>query len=232
MTCMMPASALRKTTRQSRRLSCVAAHRRLKWDRNKPEENAVAVDSLELHLASAQQRLATLQRRASADVAESKLLPRALKEAENLLEELRVAQEQLVEARQRLEDVQTELTRQYEKYWDLFDQMSDAYVVTKSDSSILEANCAAAELFNVSQRFLIGKPLSVFVCEDRSGFLKILESTTEHAGPTELSFRFRPRERAPLDVSATIRNDGSSIRWVLRPAGIRASVEEVPSSGV
>jgi two-component system sensor histidine kinase VicK len=210
----------------------VVAHRRLKWDRSNPEENAVAVDSLELQLASAQQRLATLQRRASADVAESKLLPRALKEAENLLEELRVAQEQLVEARQRLEDVQTELTRQYEKYWDLFDQMPDAYVVTKPDSSILEANCAAAELFNVSQRFLIGKPLSVFVCEDRSGFLKILESTTEHAGPRELSFRFRPRERAPLDVSATIRNDGTSIRWVLRPAEIRASVEEVPSSGV
>jgi PAS domain S-box-containing protein len=192
----------------------------------------VSVDSLELQLASAQQRLATLQRRASAEAAESKLLPRALKEAENLLEELRVAQEQLVEARQRLDELQAELTKQYEKYWDLFDEMPDAYVVTKLDSSIVEANRAAAELFNVSQRFLIGKPLSVFVCQDRSGFLKTLGSMNAQTHPTELPFRLRPRERAPLDVSAIVRADGTSIRWVVRPVESRASVEQVGSSSV
>jgi two-component system, OmpR family, sensor histidine kinase VicK len=204
----------------------------IKMENLRPEVNAVAVDSLELQLASAQQRLAALQRRASAEGTEAKLLPRALKEAENLVEELRVAQEQLVEARQRLEDVQAELTKQYEKYWDLFDEMPDAYVVTKPDSSIVEANRAAAELFNVSQRFLVGKPLSVFVCQDRSGFLKLLASMPEHAGSTEFTFRLRPRERAPVHVSATIRNEGSSIRWVLRPYQIRASVDEAASSGV
>jgi PAS domain S-box-containing protein len=190
----------------------------------------VSVDSLELQLASAQQRLATLQRRASAESVESKLLPRALKEAENLLEELRVAQEQLVEARQRLEDVQAELTKQYEKYWELFDQMPDAYLVTKLDSSIVEANRAAAELFNVSQRFLIGKPLSVFVCQDRSGFLRTLESMGEQTHATELSFRLRPRERAPLDVSASVRADGAAIRWVVRPVEVKASMELDSSS--
>lgn len=190
----------------------------------------MSVDSLELQLASAQQRLATLQRRASAESVESKLLPRALKEAENLLEELRVAQEQLVEARQRLEDVQAELTKQYEKYWELFDQMPDAYLVTKLDSSIVEANRAAAELFNVSQRFLIGKPLSVFVCQDRSGFLRTLESMGEQTHATELSFRLRPRERAPLDVSASVRADGAAIRWVVRPVEVKASMELDSSS--
>jgi PAS domain S-box-containing protein len=193
----------------------------------------VSVDSLELQLASAQQRLATLQRRAAAESMESKLLPRALKEAENLLEELRVAQEQLVEARHRLEDVQAELTKQYEKYWELFDEMPDAYVVTKADSTIIEANRAAAELFNVSQRFLVGKPLSVFVCQDRSGFLRVLESIPDRSHPTELSFRLRPRERAPLDVSSTMRADGGSVRWIIRPVEVRAAIEqEVDSSSV
>lgn len=192
----------------------------------------MSVDSLELQLVSAQQRLATLQRRASAESGESKLLPRALKEAENLLEELRVAQEQLVEARHRIEDIQAELTRQYEKYWELFDEMPDAYLVTKADSSIVEANRAAAELFNVSQRFLIGKPLSVFVCQDRSGFLKTLESMSEHTLATELPFRLRPRERAPLNVSATVRADGVSIRWVVRPVEAGATVAEVDSPTV
>lgn len=192
----------------------------------------MSVDSLELQLVSAQQRLATLQRRASAESGESKLLPRALKEAENLLEELRVAQEQLVEARHRIEDIQAELTKQYEKYWELFDEMPDAYLVTKADSSIVEANRAAAELFNVSQRFLIGKPLSVFVCQDRSGFLKTLESMSEHTLATELPFRLRPRERAPLNVSATVRADGVSIRWVVRPVEAGATVAEVDSPTV
>lgn len=191
----------------------------------------MSVDALELQLASAQQRLATLQRRASAESAESKLLPRVLKEAENLLEQLRVTQEQLVETRGRLEEVQSELTKQYEKYWELFDAMPDACVVTKPDSAILEANRAAAELFNVSQRFLIGKPLSVFVCQDRSGFLRVLQSLGEQTGSTELPFRLRPRERAPLAVSATLRVDGGSIRWVVRPLETRASVA-VDSSSV
>ena len=64
----------------------------------------------------------------------------------------------------------------------------------------------------------------MFVCQDRSGFLKILESMTEHAHPTELSFRLRPRERAPLDVSATIRPDGASIRWVVRPVEAKEEI--------
>jgi PAS domain S-box-containing protein len=176
----------------------------------------VSVDSLELQLASAQQRLSTLQRRAAAEPAPSKLLPRALKEAETLLEELRGAQEQLVEFRRRLEEVQTELARQNGKYAELFDEVSDAFVVTKLDSSIIEANRAAAELLNLSQRFLIGKPFSVFVCQDRSGFLNLLESMRDQTGATSLTLRLRPRERAPLDVSATIRADGGAIRWLVR----------------
>jgi PAS domain S-box-containing protein len=184
----------------------------------------MSVDSLELQLASAQQRLVTLQRRAAAEPGQSKLLSRALKEAETLLDELRGAQDQLVEFRRRLEEVQTELAKQCDKYAELFDQVSDAYVVTKLDSSIIEANRAAAELLNLSQRFLIGKPLSVFVCQDRSGFLKLLESMREQTGAAELPFRLRPRERAPLDVFATIRADGGSIRWVLRPVEAYVSV--------
>jgi PAS domain S-box-containing protein len=177
----------------------------------------VSVDSLELQLASAQQRLASLQRRAAAEPGQSKLLPRALREAETLLEELRGAQEQLVEFRCRLEEVQTELAKQSAKYGELFEAMSDAYVVTRLDSSIIEANRAAAELLNLSQRFLIGKPLSVFVCQDRSGFLKMLESLRDRTDATTLPLRLRPRERAPLDVSATIRADNGSIRWLVRP---------------
>jgi two-component system sensor histidine kinase VicK len=178
----------------------------------------VAIDVLEMQLVSAVQRLATLQRRAGTDRDPGKLLERALKELEAALEEVRVAQEQIVDNRQRMEQLQVELTKQYEKYWELFDEMPQAYVVTRPDSTITEVNRAAAELFNVSQRFLVGKTLSVFVCENRSDFLTESMRVAREARSQEFGFKLRPRERAPIDVTARVSGDASALRWVLRPS--------------
>jgi PAS domain-containing protein len=182
----------------------------------------MAINSLELQLAHAVQRFNVLQRSGGADPG-SKLLPRAMDELEKALEELRVAQEQLVENRFRLEGMQAELTRQYQKYWELFDEMPQPYIVTKPDTTITEANQASAELLNVSQRFLTGKTLSVFVCENRSGFLQAVDHAASVTEATQLNFRIRPRERAPMDVCGTVRG-GDSLRWVLtRCSGISPS---------
>jgi PAS domain S-box-containing protein len=170
-----------------------------------------------MQLVSAVQRLAALQRRAATDRDHAKLLERTLRELEASLEEVRVAQEQIVENRLRMEQLQVELTRQYEKYWELFDEMPQAYVVTRPDSTITEVNRAAAELFNVSQRFLVGKTLSVFVCEDRDHFLDESLRVSREAKSQEMAFKLRPRERAPLDINARVCGDASSLRWVLRP---------------
>src|SRR3954466_14854327 len=170
-----------------------------------------------MQLVSAVQRLATLQRRAGTDRDHGKLLERALKEAGAALGEVRVAQEQLVENRTRMEQLQVELTKQSERYWELFDEMPQPYVVTRPDSTITEVNRAAAEWFNVSQRFLVGKTLSVFVCEDRGRFLNESARVAGEARSQELAFKLRPRERSPLDVRARVSGDASSLRWVLRP---------------
>jgi PAS domain S-box-containing protein len=145
-----------------------------------------------------------------------------MKELENALEEVRVAQEQLIESRRRMEDLQGELQRQYEKYWQLFNEMPQPYVVTRSDSTIVEANRAASELFNVSQRFLVGKTISVFISEDRGRILTDLARLVDSAHTTEIRFRLRPRERAVLDVHARIAGDKDGLRWVItrvEPAG-------------
>lgn len=149
-------------------------------------------------------------------------MSRALHELERALEEVRVAQEQIIENRGRMEGMQQELTQQYRKYWELFDEMPQAYVVTRPDTTITEANKAAAELLNVSQRFLVGKTLSVFVCENRSSFLE--ESSGATAGSRlDLKFRLRPRERAPMDVSAQVTAGEDSLRWILRSASAGAT---------
>ena len=179
----------------------------------------MAVDALELQLASALQRLHTLERRAETQSDNRTLLSRSLAELSTALEEVRVAQEQIIENRRRIEELQAELSAQAMKYWQLFDEMPEPYVVTRPDTVIVEVNRAGAELFNVSQRFLTGKVLSVFVCEDRGRFLDESGRIATERGSAEWRLKLRPRERAPLTVSATVRGDGSALRWVFRRLG-------------
>src|ERR1051326_5279486 len=162
----------------------------------------MGVDALELQLASALQRFHTLQRRAESTTDKGPLLSRTLAELSTAREEIRVAKEQIIENRRRMELLQAELTAQMNKYWDLFDEMPEPYIVTRSDTTISEVNRAAAELLNVSQRFLVGKTLSVFVCEDRTRFLDESRRLAQDRGTAELRLKLRPRERAPLAVTA------------------------------
>jgi PAS domain-containing protein len=178
----------------------------------------MSVNSIELQLATALQRFNTLQRRVDSDSGHSSaLLGRTLHELERALEEVRVAQEQLLDNRSRLEEAQAELVRQSQKYWQLFDDMPQPYLVTEIDSTITEANKAAAELLNVSQRFLVGKPLSVFICQDRGRFIEEARRATTEPAPLDLTVKLRPRERAPIDVAVTVSGGGTSLRWILRP---------------
>jgi PAS domain-containing protein len=94
--------------------------------------------------------------------------------------------------------------------------MPQPYIVTRGDTTITEANKAAAELLNISRRFLIGKTLSVFVSENRTQFLQDCARIAD-ARSIDLKLRIRPRERAPTDVAATVRGSSESLRWVMRP---------------
>jgi PAS domain S-box-containing protein len=179
----------------------------------------VAVDSLELQLASALQRYHSLQRRAETLKESPALLMRSLAELGTALEEIRVAQDQILDNRRRLEELQAELAHQCARYWELFDEMPQPYVVTRADSVIVEVNRAGAELFNVSQRFLVGKAMSVFVCEDRSRFLTELTRIAGDRASSALNFKLRPRERAPLHVEAKVKGEASTVRWILSAIG-------------
>ena len=178
----------------------------------------MAVDALELQLASALQRYRSLQRRAESQPKDpGSLVARSLAELGTALEALRVAQEHILENRSTIASLQKELLERSTRYWELFDEMPDAYVVTRTDTTILEVNRAAADLFNMSQRFLVGKVLSVFVCEDRGRILDESSSIAQTKGVADLRLKLRPRERAPLTASVHVRGDGANLRWILRP---------------
>jgi len=178
----------------------------------------VPIDAIELQLAAAMQRYHALQRRAETHHDSSSILAKAFAELDTAFEALRVAQEQLIENRARMERLQSDLQRQSERYWQLFDEMPDAYVVTKDSTAIVDVNKAAARLFNVSQRFLVGKTLSVFVCEDRAQFLGTAARLANEGGLHEMIVKLRPRERAPLAVRARVTGDREGLRWVFQPA--------------
>lgn len=180
----------------------------------------MGVDALELQLASALQRFHSLQRRAETQAKDpGTLTVRALAELGTALEALRVAQDQIIEDRHRMEHLQAELTAQCSKYWELFDGMPDPYLVTRADTTIVEVNRAASDLLNVSQRFLAGKTLTIFICEDRGRFLDESGRIAREKETAELRVKLRPRERAPLWIGARVRGDGQHLRWVFRHDG-------------
>lgn len=183
----------------------------------------MGVDAFELRLVSALQRFHALQRRAETRGDHATLLTRALEELGSALEELRLAQEHILDQRHRIEELQAQQRDQQAKYWELFDEMPDPSVVTKPDTTILEVNRAAADLFNVSQRHLVGKTLSVFVCEDRARFLEESGRLVQKQDAADLQLRLRPRERAPLAVRVRVRGDGGHLRWILRAVGSNAA---------
>jgi PAS domain-containing protein len=185
-----------------------------------PAEEAavVAVDNFELQLLAAVQRYQALQRRVETRPKDpSAAGAHAVAQLGTALELVRVVHDQLVECRHRSEALVAELAAQRAKYWALFDEIAEPVLVTSADTTILEANRAAAELLNVSQRFLVGKTLSVFVCQDRGPFLAASNRLAQEGDSAELGVKLRPRERAPLALTAKVRGEGATLRWTLRP---------------
>lgn len=94
------------------------------------------------------------------------LLSVAFKELGVASEELQVVLEELKQQNQELTDRQIMLEIERQRYQELFEFVPDGYIVTDAAGVIQEANCAAAKMLKVSQHFLVGKPLMVFVDED------------------------------------------------------------------
>jgi PAS domain S-box-containing protein len=194
------------------------------------ERRRPVFDTRHLQVASAVQRLTALQRRAGQATAPTpRLFEEVLGELAHALEELQVTQQHLIEQRDELVAARHQLQIEREKYWQLFDGAPDAYVITTPDVQIVDANRAAADLLNISQRFLVGKNFSIFVCNDRTQLLAQALEIAQTRASANLSFSVRPRERAPFSVNARVvaaaEPVDASLRWMLRRIEQPARVE-------
>ena len=164
----------------------------------------MSVDSLRARIVSSRQRFSQLQRRAASSSRSPKVVSDAIAQLELSLNALDAAQQQLVERRQELTRARQQLAEERDRYWHLFDAAPDAGVITASDGRILEANRAAAELLNSSQKFLIGRNLSVFSSSERGRLIAGASRLAESGGCADWVFDLRPRERAAVRVTARV----------------------------
>jgi len=102
----------------------------------------------------------------------------------------------------------------------LFEEMPLACVETDASGIIFHANSAAASMLNTSVKHLSARLLMHFA-EDRERFGELLRGLSVDGSTHRASLVIRPRERAPLQVEATVvprvPGDSTSWLWFLMP---------------
>jgi PAS domain S-box-containing protein len=127
-------------------------------------------------------------------------------EIDAVLEDLQVTYEQMQTRLEITETTQDDLSQQnrrvaaaYDHYRDLFQSAPIAYLVTDANGVILEGNGAIAQLLNVPQPYLAGKPLMLYVAEsDRSAFRTHLSQLPYESDRQIWQMTVCPRGRQPF----------------------------------
>ncbi|NEU82865.1 ATP-binding protein [Nostoc sp. UIC 10630] len=166
-----------------------------------------------------------LKSTASERYSQQELTTEAFAELQIALEEMRIASEELQATRIAVE-------KERQRYQELFDFAPDAYLVTDIYGTILEANHATTILLNISQRFLIRKPLLSFIGQsDHQAFFNYLTQLQHLDRGGEWEVCLQPREKVCFDVAltvVTVRNEVGkpvALRWLMRDISKRRRLE-------
>lgn len=175
-------------------------------------------------LRAVYQRVWVLQQRTN-ELPESQqaLLFEALGELQAVLEELQASETELRDQNEALVNTRQAVELERQRYRELFEFAPDGYLVTDGNGRIQEANQAIAILLNVSQLFLVDKPLLIFIHQpDRAAFHLKLDQLQRVNQLQDWQVRLRSPQRSPFDASLTVvavRNSNGqivSLRWLLR----------------
>ena len=198
-------------------------------------KSSVNVEKFAQQIQDMLRRLADLQRRADESPLQQQELLAAgyYEELQTALEKLQIAEEELRQQNEELVTARQTAEAERHRYQELFEFAPDGYLVTDTEGTLWEANRAAAGLLNVSQHFLVGKPLIIFVTQDeRHIFHSQLRALQQAERLQEWAVRLCPRNSEPFDAALTVaavRNgEGKPIalRWLLRDITKRKQAEE------
>jgi two-component system, cell cycle sensor histidine kinase and response regulator CckA len=185
-------------------------------------------------IVEADQRLEKLLQLASLAMQQSiesdypvELLQQAIAEISISLEELHQQNEELIATRHLVE-------AERQRYYDLFNFAPDGYLVTNATGIIQEANYAAANLLNVRQSYLIGKPMSVFVHQtERQKFRQIMLQLQQQGQVKTEELRIFHNKGSidfPAELTAIAVEDSQgktgNLRWLFRDISERHQTED------
>lgn len=186
-------------------------------------------------LEAVYRRALALQERADElPEAQQALLSAAFEELQAVLEELQTSEDELRAQNQELVNTRQAVEAERQRYQELFEFAPDGYLVTDANGKIQEANRAALVMLNVSQEFLVGKPLSVFIDHpDRDRFDRELDRLQQLETLQDWEIRLRPYQRSPFDAAITVSSVHNSegrvgnLRWLLHDITERKQVERL-----
>lgn len=191
------------------------------------------VDEFVQSIDTVGQSAANLQHRLDqSSLPQPEMTMEAIEELQTALEELHVAEEELRVQNQELEKARTVAEVERQRYHDLFQFAPDGYFVTDDTGIIREANRTAAAMLNISQEFLLGKPLINFIpLEERPTFRHKLQQMHQDNSLQEWELHVSPRNRPTFDAALTasvVRRRGQLLgwRWLLRDITARKQTEE------
>jgi CheY-like chemotaxis protein/PAS domain-containing protein len=145
-----------------------------------------------------QQRMAALPRE---DVKAWQEINAALEDLLLIYEQMQTSLEATATVEEELLWQNQQLAERYHHYYDLFYSSPIAYAIVDASGLILEANAAIAKLLNVPQRYLPGKPLSVYVPEEnRRDFRIKLSQLSQSNSILVWQTSFCPRRDTPVAV--------------------------------
>ncbi|MBD0387451.1 MAG: CBS domain-containing protein, partial [Nostoc sp. C3-bin3] len=124
-------------------------------------------------------------------------------ELQQALEELQVVEEELREQNKELAVARELVELERQRYQDLFEFAPDGYLVTDTAGIIQEANRAAAILLGVHQKYLVNKPLILFIAhQDRKTFT-IRLNNEQHEQQWEAYLKPRGGTAFPASIRAS-----------------------------
>mgnify|MGYP000030865930 CR=1 FL=1 len=162
------------------------------------------------------------------------ILAGAFEELQAVLEELQASEEEVRAQSEMLVEARHTIEAERQRYQELFEFAPDGYLVTDPTGRIQEANQAIAQLLKVSQAFMVGKPLAVFVEQgDRARFHLKLDELNQIDKIQNWEVRLRSQVCLPFDAALTVAAVRDStgqlvhLRWSVRDITERKQLQRL-----
>jgi PAS domain S-box-containing protein len=159
-----------------------------------------------MNIQAMRQRVQALYRQGSAFAQSDPVLSTAFEELALAIDQLQDADQALLHERDTWLNQRAELELECQRYKDLFAHAPSGYIVTSIDGAIRQANPAALELLQISDRVAIGRALALFVPEgQRRAFRSTIAALVEADHVHEWVASMRTWEGAPFEARLTAR---------------------------